>query len=329
MRRGNSRPGRGVVVTMAVSARAIIGGLVTIGAAGVLAATMFAAVPVFPLSLFEHFRPQYAVAALACASVALAAGVWRAFDAATIALLLDVIALAGALPGEGPAPAPGAVPVSVLSINVHTSSTAYAEVAALIEERDPDVIALVEVDARWLDELAPALASYAGRIEHPRADNFGVALYARGELDGEVVHPGDVGTPTIVARLRDGPRVTFVVTHPVPPVSRDGDASHARQLDDVAAIARALDGPRVLLGDLNTTPWSRRFQRLVARSGLRDSLEDRPPEATFPSRELALGVPIDHALVSADVAVLERRVERDVGSDHRPLWVVLAVPAAP
>ncbi len=300
-------------------------------AGGVAAATLLALAPWWPLTLFEHFRVQYLLLAIPCAAVALALRRWRLFDLAAIAMLLNVIVLGASLGGAGPPPAPGAVPLRVLSLNVHTASTAHDRVRALIDELAPDVVALTEVDARWLEALAPSLAGYLGRVEHPRADNFGIALYHRRPLRrAEVIEPGD-GLPTIIAALElDGADVTVIVTHPMPPVSARGAAQQRRQLDAIAARVRALPGPRVLLGDLNATPWSRPFQRLRRGAGLRDSLEDRPAEPTYPTSFPLLGIPIDHALVSAEVAVRRRRVERDVGSDHWPLYLELAIaPRAP
>jgi endonuclease/exonuclease/phosphatase (EEP) superfamily protein YafD len=298
--------------------------LLALTAAGVLGATLLAALPWFPLTLFEHFRVHYIVLALFLAAVALVCRAWASFDAAAIALWLNVGVLAAALGGPGPAPAPGAVPLRILSLNVHTTSSHHGQVAQLIAALDPDVVALTEVDHRWLDALAPALAGYAGRVEHPRSDNFGIALYHRIPLArAEVVEPGG-GLPTIVAELAS-PAVTVVVTHPIPPISSDNHARHARQLDAIATLVRARAGPRVVLGDLNATPWSRAFQRLVRRSGLRDSLEDRRPHHTYPTAAPWLGIPIDHALVSPDIAVVVRRVEREVGSDHWPLYLELAI----
>lgn len=185
------------------------------------------------------------------------------------------------------------------------------------------VVARALQDQRWLAELAPSTARYPGRIEAPRGDNFGVALYARGALDGGVEALGSE-LPTIVARTAG---VAIVVAHPMPPVSRAGAAQQARMLDALAARVRG-GAPLVLAGDLNAAPWSRPFARFLAATGLRDTRAGFGVQATFPASSWLLRIPLDHVLVSPGIGVTRRRVERDVGSDHLPVYIELALPSA-
>ena len=120
---------------------------------------------------------------------------------------------------------------------------------------------------------------------------------------------------------------TFLLVHPPPPVQRAMFDEQQRQLDAIAARVRALDGPVVVLGDLNATPWSRPFARLVAESGLLDTRAGFGVQASFPAAEPLLRIPIDHVLVSPGVGVTARRIERDVGSDHLPVYIELRIPA--
>src|SRR6185295_2805239 len=92
-------------------------------------------------------------------------------------------------------------------------------VRRLIRDERPDIVGLVETDRRWLTELAPALADYPSRIEHPRDDNFGIAFYARRPVTGAAQELGS-SLPSIVARVDlDGAPLHVIVTHPLPPTS--------------------------------------------------------------------------------------------------------------
>jgi endonuclease/exonuclease/phosphatase (EEP) superfamily protein YafD len=248
---------------------------------------------------------------------------WIALDLCAFACAMQLIYVAPALGGEPLAAADGAVPVRVLLLNVHTASTDHARVAALIEEVAPDVVALIEVDQRWLDALAPSLAAYPARIEHPRGDNFGLAIYARGELDGAVEDLGGA-LPSIVAEAHGA---TWILTHPPPPVRREMFDVQLAQLDAIADRAHDLAGPVVVLGDLNATPWSRPFGRLAGRAGLLDTRAGFGVQASFPAGSSALAIPIDHVLVTPGIGVRARWIGRDVGSDHLPVVVELAIPA--
>ena len=163
---------------------------------------------------------------------------------------------------------PAGTPLRVLLLNVHTSSTTYEQVRRLIADERPDVVALLEVDGRWLGEFEPALVGYPEQIEHPRTDNFGLALYARRPLRGEVESLGSE-LPTLVAHLTlQRTQLAMVLTHPIPPVGQEPDERNATQLAAVGRRAHALGSRVVLLGDFNATPWSTPFLRLRNATGL-------------------------------------------------------------
>ena len=128
-------------------------------------------------------------------------------------------------------------------MNVHTESSSFAEVRRLIEGVRPDVIGLVAVDRRWLDALAPTVAGYAGHLEQPRGDNFGVALYARAPLEGSIEELGST-LPIVVARVTVGDaRLGILLIHPPPPLSSAALAEQVDELDAIADRARQMAGP--------------------------------------------------------------------------------------
>ena len=284
-----------------------------------------ALVPIWPCHLFQHFRVQYAAGGLVVVGCAAALRMGGSFDVAAIATLLhalwiapDLCSAARPIPNDG-------VAFRVLLLNVHTESTAFDQVRALIDDVRPDLIGLMEVDRRWLDELAPAVASYPGRLEQPRADNFGVALYARKPLAGAIEQGGRL--PRVVAQVGlDGAELAVLLVHPLPPVSGPSLAAQRATLEAVADRARAISTPLLIMGDFNATPWSSPFRRLVDRTGLCDSRAGFGIGASFPATSTVLRIPIDHVLVSCSIGVRERRIERDVGSDHLPVVLDLVVP---
>jgi endonuclease/exonuclease/phosphatase (EEP) superfamily protein YafD len=310
-----------------MSARGLAGSMIGIVAVGVGLTTAIAIAPLpWPLGLAEHFHLQYLVAAAAIVPLAVALRLTRSADVAAIAALANLVVVAPHLRPATIHAAADAAPLRVLVLNVHTSSTAHDRVRALLDEADPDVIALLEVDQRWLTALEPSLVRYEGRIEEPRDDNFGIALYHRRPLAEARIDFLGGALPTIVARLDTG--VTIIATHPIPPVSRATADDNARQLARVGDLAASLAGPRIVVGDLNATPWSRPFAALLAESGLRDSRAGFGVGASFPAAPAWLAplrIPIDHALVSPDIAVVDRQVGRDVGSDHLPVVLDVAV----
>ena len=98
-----------------------------------------------------------------------------------------------------------------------------------------------------------------------------------------------------------------------------------RAFERAAEVAAALaDQPVLLMGDLNVTPWSPVFARLLKDGDLRDASGARGLTTTWPANCLWCGVLIDHVLVDPKLAVIGSRVAQDIGSDHRPVVAELA-----
>lgn len=278
--------------------------------------------PIWPLVLVEHFRVQLAIGGTLVATTAF----WtrdRYTDAVAIATLVTLVAIVPDLSSSRRS-TPVGEPVRLLSLNVLTENDELGAVARVIDAEHPDVVALVEVSQRWLDGLAPSLDGYAN-IEAPRDDNFGVALFVRGELHGEVRELAN-GTPNIFAEARiRGARVRIVVVHPVPPMSAVLHDTLVDYFSELGALVR--NDPRVVVaGDFNATPWSRAFATMMNASGLCDSRAGFGLQATRPADGWLLRIPIDHVLTSCAIGVVDRRVGPAVGSDHLPVIVDLAIP---
>lgn len=290
-----------------------------------------------------HFRLQYALGLAAVAvltavirprtAVARRTGPrarWPSLVCALLALVNFAVLSPYLIPKPDPAAA-GMKRLRVLTLNVHTANPRHDLVEAFLRRENPDVIVLTEVDARWLTQLVSLTNTWPHSVQAPRNDNFGIALFSRCPLErARVAYLGEAGAPSIEAQTRiEGPLVSFLGTHPLPPGSAENSRLRDEQLDRVAQHLAAQPGPRVLLGDLNATPWSPVFRRLLARSGLVDSLRGRGYQPTWPGSFFPFWIPLDHCLVSRELTVMDRRIGPRLGSDHLPVIVDLALPATP
>jgi endonuclease/exonuclease/phosphatase (EEP) superfamily protein YafD len=296
-----------------------------LAAVGFAGAWLVALLPWWPFALLEHFRIQYVVGGLAVVAATAALRIRGWFDVALIATLVHAACVVPDVARDArPLPA-GGLAVRVLLLNVHTQSRSFADVRRLIDDTHADIVGLVEVDDRWLEAIAPSVAGYAGQLVHPRDDNFGVALFTRQPLAGAIDFFG--GLPAAVATVELGAaRLGVIVVHPLPPMSSAALVAQRATLDAAAARARQMSTPVVMMGDFNATPWSREFRRVAVRSGLCDTRAGFGVQATFPANSPVLRIPIDHVLASCPVGVVDRRVERDVGSDHLPVVADLLIP---
>lgn len=71
------------------------------------------------------------------------------------------------------------------------------------------------------------------------------------------------------------------------------------------------------------TPWGQPFRELLSRTGLQDTERDFGLQRSYPM--LLQVIPIDHCLVSSHFVALDRHLGPNVGSDHYPLIVELAL----
>jgi len=284
------------------------------------------------LDIFDHWRLHYAVGALLLGLMAWWTARHRWALGCLVALVVNLFLSPDVWSFNRTIIAPNATEnlIRAASINVFTSNRRYSDVVDLIHHENPDVVLLLEVDALWMAELSGLQDRYKLIISRPRDDNFGIALYVRNDVEAtaELFFPGNFGMPAVDAAiaLQDGRHVRIMGVHASPPRNlsyyRDGCAS----LDEMAEKIAGANGPAILLGDLNMTPWSKKFRRFVAKSGLSDSAAGHGYLATWPTlASRVLRIPLDHCLVSSDISVIRRWTGPHVGSDHLPLFVDIAV----
>ncbi len=260
---------------------------------------------------------------LGAAGVAVLTALCRQRRMAVICLATALLQLARTWPMPV-SPPDGEVALRVLLANVYTANPHHDRLIELIHTEDPDVIATVEVNTRWIQHLDQALEDWPYRIQHPREDNFGVALYSRRPLDAEVLDLVQPGFPMIRAavEVQGTPRELWLV-HTLPPISAFARALRDEQLRFVASRSDRTD--RLILGDFNATGWSHIVREVKGDEGLRDSRDGFGLQPTWPtSLPKFLQIPIDHALVGEKVRVLDREIGPSIGSDHLPVLLDLA-----
>jgi endonuclease/exonuclease/phosphatase (EEP) superfamily protein YafD len=254
-----------------------------------------------------------------------------------VALLGGVMVLPRALPAlDVPEPdAPSGRVLTVLSFNTFEGRADVDAVAALVRSSRPDLIALPEAGGRFRDRLAPLVPEYRFTASRDRgSDVNGVTAAVRvdpGRPDtGDVTAQVDRSTTFPSVELTGGPLGTlrFVAFHSVAPLPGDvpGWRTDLATLDRWCANRQI--GPAIVAGDFNATLDHSVFRDAV--SGCSDAAE-RTGESligTWPTRlPRALGIQIDHVLVTGGITA-ETLAVRDIpGSDHRAVVTRLRLPA--
>lgn len=275
--------------------------------------------------LFSHFRAQYAVF-LALGSLLFL--LYRNpvfFFVSTSFCALNLVALY-------PYCLENSVSVSegdyrLMLHNVNTDLGSPLRLLGSIDERDPCFIVLCETDFRWIEALQSLHDEYPYFIEHPRGDNFGIALYSKHPIRSHTVSffsPARV--PSIVANIESmNSALTIIATHPLPPAGAEYSSDRNRHLVKLAETVLEIDGNIIVAGDLNTTNWNYHFRKLIGEGKLVDSMAGFGMQPSWPAGVFPLYIPLDHVLYRGDIKVANREIGPSSLSDHFSIFVDFSV----
>lgn len=294
------------------------------GAAAVSALAVFAR-SFWMLELFSHFKLQYLAIQLPLLLLCL----WRRrWLLAALLVPFAAVNAAAVLPYWPREAAAAAAPneIALMTVNLYGGNDEHARFVELARRERPDVLLLLEYNARWASALERVSREYPHRIIAEREDYFGMALFSRIPLaDAQVIEL--LGVPVIDARLDlgDAGAARFVGVHLQPPMSAHEAHERNAQLDLLGELARKEPGPLIVAGDFNVTPYSPVLSSWLEDTGLTDARRGRGFGMSWPTSLPVLGIPIDHFLVSEDFLVVAHYYGPAFGSDHYPVLTRLSL----
>ena len=223
---------------------------------------------------------------------------------------------------------PGAPVVSLYSANLFRENVDARAIDASIAAADADMVILIEA-ALPSAQLQHVLKDYPHILAQPgfdrESDNRRV-IASRFPLTRGVRVNRDLPGQTAVVQTPFG-SLTLVSAHltrPWPYQYQWGQIIQTMELDTLMA---EVSGPAIVAGDFNSVSSARIGRQVQNDIGLRPA-PGLP--GTWPSQLPALfGITIDQVYRTPDLALVDRRVGRRNGSDHRPVVTrfTLAEPA--
>ena len=222
--------------------------------------------------------------------------------------------------------------ISLLNANVLLTNKDYGRLIRLVDERDPDVLLLLETGQGWEKALAPLARRYSYRLSEPVPNTYGMILMSRLPMGGAIKHLLQPGVPSAHVRLRlpGGQEILFHGLHPEPPWPGDDSGERDAELVTVGRDVRDDGRATIVMGDLNDVAWSRTSRLFRRIAGMGDPRIGRGFYPTFNANYPLLRWPLDHLFVSPHFEVMEMGVLREIGSDHFPIFfrLCLKAPAA-
>ena len=281
------------------------------------------------LDLFSHFRLQYGLYLLFISPLILKRKRLFLAFCTVAACNLILVALLYIPSHENEATLSGAWhKLTLLDMNINFQNENPTKINKEIESVSPDVVVIEELTAPLFQAMQPALAAYPYRVFTLRADPFGIGIFSKQRFLSSDANPLKLPVPfAISAVIQPGDKpVEIIAVHLLPPLRLAYADINKGMADQIGEAAHDFAGSVLIVGDLNATPWSALFTRLVKASGLRDSETGFGLQRTWPCGDPLLQIPIDHCLLSSDCKVADRTVGDDIASDHKPVLFKLLVP---
>lgn len=218
--------------------------------------------------------------------------------------------------------------ISILVSNVLTPNKKSEKLIQLVEDVKPDLLLTLESDKRWENELSVLEENYPNTVKIPKDNLYGMHLYSKLKLEEVKVRyivQEDIPSIHAFVVLRNGKKIKLHCLHPMPPSPTESDTSTNRDAE-LLMLGRDVDAKKqttLVIGDLNDVAWSRTTRLFQKMSGLLDPRIGRGFFNTFNAKYFLLRWPLDHVFHTKDFTLIDIRRERNIGSDHFPMYIHL------
>ena len=216
--------------------------------------------------------------------------------------------------------AAGEQQLKVASFNTYANNKDYQSIINSVLALDADVVTLIEMESDKLGVLDGLKQKYPYQFDCNVVSNCHLAIvskYPLQDFDSQALWEGP---PYIRASL--GPAFGGLTVFGVHTTRFPHSRAQFAQVNALVKLVETLSGRVVIMGDFNSTPFSRINQ--TVSQGL-----DFARLTQLPTWPAGLGFPqlaIDHIFASPGIrAISDERIGDNAGSDHFPISIVLAV----
>lgn len=273
--------------------------------------------------LFTHYAPYYVLIAFVFAGYHLFKKQWLWSLCWVCLMVVNLIPLIPYLTTTVPLNHPSLTTyqvseLTVFAQNVYYENTDTSEFYTQVEALKPDVFVVNEANAIWGTTQNEVLNDYPSTAITEKTGIHGIFMGSR--VPGtftEIPLGKQVGLEFIP---EDGSYRVLGV-HPEAPLTSSWALARNEQFADLVAYANSNDLPTVIIGDFNCTPWSPYFKDMLSQSELSDARLGFGFLSTWKANSILFWLPIDHALVSPSIRVLNFETFPTEVSDHKAIEV--------
>ena len=277
----------------------------------------------YAVELFSHFQVQSFFLGLIFLLIAMAIPFKYKVSVCALMIVALAINLVNILPYFFPhhlKPAPDDAQIyTVLQANVFKFNFETDPLLNLINQENPDIIALSEVTPKWDAALSPLKGEYPHHLIVTEDGSHGMAIFSKLPFeDSSVKQISEFDMPSFFI---DFETFKLITIHPLPPVFQSFYRSRNQHFEWLETyLEKEKQTPVALAGDMNSTMFAPRFKIFTKRAGLQNARRGRGIQNTWFAFDLHfLGIPIDHFLYNDKIAVQSSQVTQTIKSDHLPI----------
>lgn len=203
---------------------------------------------------------------------------------------------------------------SVLHFNVKENNKRITSVAEAALNSNADIVSMQELKENSLQVIDTLMRTkYPYCLSDLSIKGFGLALYSKYPIDsGQVIIAHEF--PMLVGRINiKGKEFNFISATTSTPTNEKDFQKQIKQFKFITEYANKINGPLILMGDMNSAPWSNQIESLLKETNLKDSRKDL--SATYPAQS-PVQIPIDYIFHSQQLFCEKFNTLEQTSSNH-------------
>ena len=193
----------------------------------------------------------------------------------------------------------------------------------IIINEKPDIILFQETNLNFINSLKKLNLNYTYQVQPNKfvQNTESIILSKYPILKNDNILHNSILTKIIINKTE----INFLTPHLHSGLNQERFNLARKQIEILKLIKEDISDNIILMGDLNMTPVSYRFNRLLEDLKLHTYSSFYKQTFTWPAYlPYILGIQIDHVLYSKNFKMISKKTTNSPGSDHRPLIVDLA-----
>jgi len=208
--------------------------------------------------------------------------------------------------------------LKIFSANVKASNYNYHSFIELVNACNPDILIVIEATSIWQMQLKKLKDSLPFLLVHESDGVAGIMLFSKYPMLHKSIHVHSSKMATLTAEISgEHNNFSIAAVHPIRPGIRHGSRLRDHNLLEISKVLRTISGRLIVIGDLNTTMWSKGYTEFVTSNNILNASKGDGIIPTWGKYlKSLLSIPIDHCFTRGEFNVHSLHAVEISGSDH-------------